>query len=338
MRKAGMVGVVALLVVLAVACRKDWDFDGNGKADKIYVDGAIGDWYRLNPAPAAPTFLAAGHGPWAAGDYDGDGKWEPAAVDGSTWWSQTAGTQTWAPPDNTGGDASSQYIDIVPGDYDGDKRTDPAFYRERDATWFIMGRDPVQFGTVATDPNAFGGYRFDQDFPVPADYDGDGKTDLSTYNPRTAAWQVRSSKTGLDSSVVVGTPGAWPAPADYDGDGRDDRAVVSWQGEWTIEGQGSFTFGPGAYSQAWYPTVADYDGDKKADASFVNLLTIGSDRESHWHFRSSQGPSFTETAELIPASATPGVHVYPAQMRYDLIVATSRWSLAVRCANDEYYC
>jgi hypothetical protein len=337
MRRALKVGMVAVLVIVAVACRKDFDFDGDGKADKYYLDTNVGDWYRLNPAPDPPTLLAAGHGPAAPGDYDGDGRWEASAVAGSTWWSETAGSQTWARPDNTG-PGSAQYIDIVQGDYDGDGKTDPAFYRERDATWFIKGRDPVQFGTVATNFNASAGYAYDQDFPVPADYDGDGKTDLSTYNPRTAAWRIRSSATGTDSSVVVGTPGAWPAPADYDGDGKADRAVVSWAGVWTIDGQSPVTFGPGSTTDLWYPTVADYDGDKKADVSYVRFANSGASVPSFWHIRSSKGPIFAQTTEMIPASAAAGTKVFPAQMSLDLVVATARWTLAVRCANDVTYC
>ena len=328
-----MVGMVAMLVVIAVACRKDFDFDGDGKADKYYVDTNVGDWYRLNPVPAAPTFIAAGHGPWAPGDYDGDGTWEPAAVGGSTWWSMTAGDQTWARPAG----ATQSDLDMVQADYDGDGKTDPAWYQESIATWFIKGHDPIQFGATATNTGS-GGSRNDQDYPVPADYDGDGKADLSTYNPRTAAWRIRSSKTGDESTSVIGTAGAWPAPADYDGDGKADRAVQSWSGVWTIEGQPSFTFGPGSTTtDLWYPTVADYDGDGKADASYVNFANSSTGSlPSFWHFRSSKDLSTTD--ELIPASGTNGAHVVPAQMDFDIIVQTARFTLAVRCAYQPATC
>src|SRR4051812_60381 len=58
-------------------------------------------------------------------------------------------------------------------DYDGDKVTDLAFWRPSEANWYILpsagGRLLVQqFGKEG-------------DRPVPADYDGDGRTELAVY-------------------------------------------------------------------------------------------------------------------------------------------------------------
>jgi len=335
MRKVVMVAVVALLVLVAVGCQKDYDFDEDGKADLIFLDGENADWYRLNPstgAPVPPTFLAAGHGPWAAGDYDGDHKWEPGAAAANNWWSLSGGDQVFNRPSNAGAPFQS-FVDMVPEDYDGDGKTDPAYYRESDALWVIKGQADVNFGTTRSNPSNVN--LADQDYPVPGDYDGDGKADLSTYNPRTTAWRIRSSKTGLESSATIGQPVAFPVPADYDGNGTVDRAVMQGGGVWVVEGQTmNFTFGPsspigGDATGVWWPTVADYDGDKKADPSYVEFAQTDH-APSYWHIRESKtGMSQTY---VIPGSTLTGVHPRPAQSDFDLVLSTARIVYSGKCA------
>jgi hypothetical protein len=62
------------------------------------------------------------------------------------------------------------------------------------------------------------------DIRVPADYDGDGRTDLAIWKPANGTWYIATS-TGSQQTVQWGAPGDRPVPADYDGDGRTDRAV-----------------------------------------------------------------------------------------------------------------
>jgi hypothetical protein len=99
-----------------------------------------------------------------------------------------------------------------------------------------------------------------------ADFDSDGRTDLSVFRPGTGVWYIRQSLNGAFRAHQLGGGADRIAPGDYDGDGRTDVAVFQTGGTWRIlqsSNNGLLTqlFG----TSGDLPVARDYDGDGKSD-------------------------------------------------------------------------
>ncbi|HMX26525.1 MAG TPA: putative Ig domain-containing protein, partial [Blastocatellia bacterium] len=241
------------------------DFTGDRRSDFALWRADQQQWLIVDGASNATQTLQWGQAgdSAVAGDFDGDGKADPAVFgkDGH-WRVKLSGNGTTL--DKAWGLGSDT---PVPGDYDGDGKTDLAVWRGADTNWYIQRSSD---GQIETKPwgSSLAPY---SDIPVPGDYDGDGKNDLAVFRQSNGHWYIRQSSDGtvLDKAWGLGTD--VPVAADYDGDGKTDIAV--WRGSegvWYIiqssNGALKSKFWGAAYAPYHdMPITGDYDGDGKTD-------------------------------------------------------------------------
>ncbi|PYS98924.1 MAG: hypothetical protein DMF63_12660 [Acidobacteria bacterium] len=97
-----------------------------------------------------------------------------------------------------------------------------------------------------------------------ADFDGDGRSDISVFRPSDRTWYLDRSTAGF-SSTQFGISTDRIAPADFDGDGKTDISIyrdgVWWRIESSTNTARAIQFGlPGDV-----PVAADYTGDGRAE-------------------------------------------------------------------------
>jgi hypothetical protein len=119
------------------------------------------------------------------------------------------------------------------------------------------------------------------DYPV-ADFDGDGRTDISVFRPTDGGWYSQQSTDGAFRAQFFGAVGDVPVAADYDGDGLSDIAVFR-SGIWYISNSSNGAFRAVAFGAAGdVPVPGDFDSDGKVDLAIY--------RQGGWYWlRSTNG-------------------------------------------------
>jgi hypothetical protein len=136
-----------------------------------------------------------------------------------------------------------------------------------------------------------------------ADFDGDGKTDVSVYRPNEGNWYLNRSTAGF-SATKWGLSTDVPAPGDYDGDRKTDLAVYrpsndGSQPDFYILRSADSTFSFVSWGIIGdKPVIADYDGDGKDDVAVFRASTL-----SFYVLKSTGG--FMETVVDAPPVGTP---------------------------------
>jgi uncharacterized delta-60 repeat protein len=123
-----------------------------------------------------------------------------------------------------------------------------------------------------------------------ADFDGDGRADISVFRPADGDWHLLRSATQDWVPVHFGAAGDKITPADYDGDGRTDIAVFRdgvWY--WLNSSDNSFRglqFG----ISSDIPVPADYTGDGRAEIAVY--------RAGVWYWSSLTNPNQYQSAQF----------------------------------------
>lgn len=240
---------------------------------------------------------------------------------GTSWASVTEGTVK--PP------AGSAFIDV-----DGDGKTDPSIFRPAGGSggsewWWLNSSDgtngAVQFGTST-------------DVKTPADFTGDGKTDVAFWRPSTGEWYVLRSEDFSFFAFPFGATDDVPMPADYDGDGEADATLFrpsanTWFSRRSSDGEVTITpFG----SAGDLPIAGDFDGDGKADIA-IYRPTGSTGGGEWWYLRSSDGGNRAYAFGAATDKAVPAD--YTGDGKTDLAFwrpSTSEW-FVLRSEDDTFF-
>lgn len=246
--------------------RRVSDFDGDGRADFAVTrsEGGLKIWYILHAnGSMRQVHWGIGSDSQAAGDYDGDGKTDIAIWRLAS--SFPVRLDYYALSSQTGAMLVRQVESSFPQwgpihqDYDGDGRTDPAI-TSSEVGRIIFRRSTTNTIEQRTFPAFEGSIRI-------GDMDGDGNSEVASYNFSTNVVSLTNPANGNQRSVHFGIQGDRYVAADLDGDGKGDLTVfrASTGDWWWIRSSDNIvnTVHWGIDGDIAVP--ADYDGDGRTD-------------------------------------------------------------------------
>jgi CHRD domain/FG-GAP-like repeat len=214
----------------------------------------------------------------------------------------------------SGGEIRGQLGIKRPVDFDGDGRQDLSILR------FPAVACPALRPITYWNQNSTSGITIQNwgdactDFPVPGDYDGDGKDDLALYRAGATAgaqsvFAILRSSDSVAQFISFGLNGDQATDRDFDGDGKTDLAIYrrgvnpNDQSVWwirrstiglTVPGQDQvipfgLTGDVAGGSSGDTPIPGDYDGDGKFDVAVYRFGGFATPDNSYIYKRSSDG-------------------------------------------------
>lgn len=228
------------------------DYDGDGKTDfavwRQTTNGNSTTFYILDTQTNTIIGKSFGNIPVSQmmhQDYNGDGKIDPAVITGEPGLTLFIGYS--GSSSGLGVPLTQGFYAERTGDMDGDGRADVV---ERSFN------TPTIIKITDSSTNTVRAYQFglNTDRFQMADFDGDGKGDLTIWRNSDATWWWLRSSDNVVNAAHWGISGDQPVPADYDGDGKTDLAI--WRSGspgvyWVMSSQ----YGPSAFT---WGTTGDF--------------------------------------------------------------------------------